>query len=243
MSENQTILFDLGGTLDGDGLHWLDRFETLYARAGISLPRETRRAAFDDAERRAAVDDEMARARLADMIDRHVAWQFEYLSAEGAEIGSSSIDAVRVRIVADFVKTVRDAARANVELLKALKARGFDLGVVSNGCGNVDVLCEDLGYTPFLSLVVDSRRVGLYKPDPAIYINAASKLGLPPSAIMMVGDSFERDVRPAKAIGIKTAWLQGPRGGTCPDLSSVDITLRALADLPRALEAREHTVA
>ena len=128
-------------------------------------------------------------------------------------------------------------------MLAVLKARGFELGVVSNGCGNVDVLCEDLGYTPFLSLVVDSRRVGLYKPDPAIYIYAASKLGRAPSAIMMVGDSFERDVRPAKSIGMKTAWLQGPRGGACPDPSSVDITLRALADLPRALEAREQTVA
>jgi putative hydrolase of the HAD superfamily len=243
MSQNQAILFDMGGTLDGDGLHWLDHFETLYVRAGISLSRETRRAAFDEAERRAAVDDEIARARLHDMIDRHVAWQFEYLSAELAQIRSRSIATVRARIVADFVKTVRDAARANVEMLAALKARGLDLGVVSNGCGNVDVLCEDLGYTPFLSLVVDSRRVGLYKPDPAIYIYAASKLGRVPSAIMMVGDSFERDVLPAKSIGMKTAWLQGPRGGACPDPSSVDITLRALADLPRALEAREQTVA
>ena len=81
MSQNQAILFDMGGTLDGDGLHWLDHFETLYARAGIALPREIRRAAFDEAERRAAVDEEIAHARLADMIDRHVAWQFEFLGS------------------------------------------------------------------------------------------------------------------------------------------------------------------
>ena len=244
MSQNQVIFFDMGGTLDGDGLHWLDHFEALYARAGIAWPREIRRAAFDDAERRAANDEEIARARLVDMIDRHVAWQFEFLGpARLAEIGTWSIDALRARIVGEFVATVREAARANVEMLALLRARGFDLGVVSNGCGNVDVLCEDLGYTPFLSLVVDSRRVGLYKPDPAIYLHAASVMGRAPSSIMMVGDSFERDVRPAKSIGMKTAWLQGPRGGACPDPSVVDITLRVLADLPRALEAREQTVA
>ena len=235
----QTVLFDMGGTLDGDGLHWLDHFETLYARAGIVLPRDTRRAAFDDAERRAAGDDEMSRAPLFEMIDRHAAWQFEYLEKTGVP----PLGAFRARMVADFVATVRDAARANVAMLAGLKARGLELGVVSNGCGNVDVLCEDLGYTPFLSIVVDSRRVGLFKPDPAIYAYAASTLGRAPSAIMMVGDSFERDVRPAKAIGMTTAWLRGAAVAACPDPSVVDITLHALADLPRALEAREQTVA
>ena len=33
----RAILFDMGGTLDGDGVHWLDRFEILYARAGVAV--------------------------------------------------------------------------------------------------------------------------------------------------------------------------------------------------------------
>ena len=105
------------------------------------------------------------------------------------------------------------------------------------------VLCDDLGYRPWLSLIVDSRRVGLSKPDPAIYLLAASELGVAPSAIMMVGDSFERDVRPAKSIGMKTAWLQGVAGRTCPDASAVDVVLKVLGDLPAALETAERTVA
>ena len=75
----RAILFDMGGTLDGDGLHWLDRFDELYAGAGVPLPRETLRAAFDDAERQAAVDETIARRDLDDMVDRHVGWQFEHL--------------------------------------------------------------------------------------------------------------------------------------------------------------------
>jgi putative hydrolase of the HAD superfamily len=108
---------------------------------------------------------------------------------------------------------------------------------VSNGCGNVEKLCADFGYTPFLSLVVDSRRVGLYKPDPAIFLHAAEKLGGDPETMMMVGDSFARDVLPAKKAGMKTAWLEGVAARECPDPSMVDLHLRRLADLPAALSA------
>jgi hypothetical protein len=29
------LLFDFGGTLDADGLHWLDRFYAIYADIGL----------------------------------------------------------------------------------------------------------------------------------------------------------------------------------------------------------------
>ena len=231
----RAILFDMGGTLDGDGLHWLDRFERLYADAGVVLPREALRAAFDEAERQAAWDETIAAAHLESMVDRHVSWQLRHLSLDDRYL--------RRELVAGFVKSVRDAANANARLLAGLKARGLQLGVVSNGCGNVDRLCEDLGYASSLSVVVDSRRVGLYKPDPAIYVYAAARLGWSASSIMMVGDSFDRDVRPAKAIGMQTAWLEGPAGRDCPDRALVDVSLRALADLPGALDRQARIVA
>jgi len=130
---------------------------------------------------------------------------------------------------------VRQAANANVQLLAELRERGFELGVVSNGCGNVENLCVDFGYAPFLSVIVDSRRIGVSKPDPAIFVHAAEKIGRNPGEIMMVGDSFDRDIRPAKQIGMKTAWLEGIEPRDCPDPSLVDVRLRALADLRGAL--------
>ena len=231
----RAILFDMGGTLDGDGLHWLDRFERLYADAGVLLPHATLRAAFDDAERQAAVDETIAASDLEGMVDRLVGWQLEHLFLDDPRLHRE--------LVVRFVKPIRDTARANARLLAGLKARGLQLGVVSNGCGNVDRLCEDLGYSSFLSIVVDSRRVGLYKPDPAIYVHASARLGLAPSSIMMVGDSFDRDVRPAKAVGMQTAWLEGPAARDCPDRALTDVSLRALADLPDALDRQARIVA
>jgi putative hydrolase of the HAD superfamily len=222
------VLFDMGGTLDGDGLHWLDRFGAAYRAAGIAVPAERLRAAFDEAERRAAFDDEIAGAGLHVMLRRHVSWQLAHLQLTDERLAT--------RIVDSFEQPIRDIAVRNAALLDRLRRRGLRLGVVSNGCGNVGALCADLGYAPSLSVVIDSRRVGIAKPDPQIYALAADALALPPAAIMMVGDSFDRDVVPAKAIGMQTAWLHA--GRECPDRRRVDLVLRSLADLPAALDQR-----
>ena len=223
------ILFDLGGTLDGDGVHWLDRFDALYQEFGAELPRALVRGAFDEAERRAALDDEIASADLARMIALHVRWQLDHLGLTDPKLERHLIEG--------FIQPVRTATAANAALLASLADRGLKLGVVSNGCGNVEELCADFGYTPYLSVIVDSRRVRLFKPDPAIFLHAAEKLGGDPGKMMMVGDSFDRDVRPAKKAGMKTAWLRGSDTQECPEPRLVDVHLRKLADLPAALSS------
>jgi putative hydrolase of the HAD superfamily len=223
----RAILFDMGGTLDGDGQHWLDRFVSLYHLAGVTLPRETLRSAFDEAERRANLDQTIASSDFRQMIALYVKWQLAHLGLTN--------DRLEEHLITGFSAPVRQAAKANVQLLAELRERGFELGVVSNGCGNVENLCADFGYAPFLSVIVDSRRIGVSKPDPAIFIHAAEKIGRKPGEIMMVGDSFDRDIRPAKQIGMKTAWLEGIEPRDCPDPSLVDVRLRVLADLRGAL--------
>jgi HAD superfamily hydrolase (TIGR01549 family) len=44
---------------------------------------------------------------------------------------------------------------------------------------------------------------GARKPDPKIFVHALNVLGLEASAVMMVGDNFESDIRPALALGMK----------------------------------------
>ena len=225
----RVILFDMGGTLDGDGLHWQDRFFALYRSFGVELPRAKLREAFDAAERKSAVDETIASSNFAPMIERYVGWQL-------AHLGLADPNLVR-HLTQGFIAPVRKVAAENARVLATLVERGFTLGVVSNGCGNVEQLCADFGYAPLLSVIVDSRRAGLFKPDPAIFLYAAEKLGGEPGTMLMVGDSFDRDVRPAKQIGMKTAWLEGVEPRECPDRSLVDLHLRRLADLPAALSA------
>jgi putative hydrolase of the HAD superfamily len=223
----RAILFDMGGTLDGDGQHWLERFVALYRAAGVTLPRETLRGAFDEAERRANSDSTIASSNFRQMIELYVKWQLDYLNLTNGRLEQD--------LVAGFSAPVREAVAANVRLLAELAERGFELGVVSNGCGNVEKLCADFGYTSFLSTIVDSRCVGICKPDPAIFTHALQELGREPGETMMVGDSFERDIVPAKLLGMKTAWLEGGEPRDCPDPSLVDFRLRALGDLRAVL--------
>ena len=224
----RAILFDMGGTLDGKG-HWLDRFHRLYESEGLNYSRQKIREAFDHAEQRAAKDLAIAGAQLNVMVDRHVGWQLEYL-------GLGDVNR-RLQLVSDFVAPVRTAASENAPILARLQNAGFRLGVVSNGCGNLDVLCRELGYSPYLALTIDSRNVNVSKPDPAIYHLAAQKLQLPASAIMMIGDSLERDIRPAKSIGMLTGWLDNSAHYDCGQSSMIDLRLTRLADLPSMLAA------
>jgi putative hydrolase of the HAD superfamily len=230
----RAILFDMGGTLDGDG-HWLERFLSLYRSFGVDLPREAIRQAFDEAERRSSVDETIGSADGQKMIELHVKWQMAHLELSNQALERHLIDG--------FITPMRKAAAANVRLLADLAARGIELGVVSNACGNVQKLCDDFGYTPFLSVIVDSRRVGFCKPDPAIFLHAVEKLGHAPAEIMMVGDSFERDIVPAKKIGMKTGWLHDAASEACPDESLVDVHLRRLTDLPDALSSISPAIA
>jgi HAD superfamily hydrolase (TIGR01509 family) len=223
------ILFDMGGTLDGDGLHWLDRFIALYRNSGMDLPSAAIRAAFDEAERQSLLNEEMASANFAKMIELHVKWQLAYLGLRSRSLAR--------QLTEGFSGPVRKTAEINARLLASLADRGFKLGVVSNGCGNVANLCSDFGYASYLSTIVDSRWVGLSKPDPAIFLHAAKEMEAEPTSVLMVGDSFERDIRPAKQTGMKTAWLNGAQTRNCRDPSLVDLHLRRLADLLVALPA------
>jgi putative hydrolase of the HAD superfamily len=189
----------MGGTLDGDGEHWLDRFARLYADAGVELPREVIHKGFDHAERRAAVDEAIVTADFDTLVRQHLLWQ--------AEVHGMHDPALHDRMAGAFLQPIREAGDRNRPILSRLNAAGLRLGVVSNACGNAAVLCDDLGYSPYLSCVIDSRVVGVAKPDVAIYELALGSLQLPPATVMMVGDSYERDIVPAHGLGLQTAWL------------------------------------
>lgn len=212
----RAILFDFGGTLDG-GLHWLEHFAELYRRARISLPWDDLRAAFDFAEQQAANDPSMRQAELRQMLTRHVGWQFEFLKFPASE---------RQQIINAFSDAVAAAAKRNAVLLRDL-ADDFTLGVISNGCGNTAVLCRELGYAPYLKIILDSALVRLSKPDPAFFRHAAACLELNPAEILMVGDSYERDMQPAKIIGMQAAWLTSKRAPQ----REVDFQLASLEEL------------
>jgi 2-haloacid dehalogenase len=90
--------------------------------------------------------------------------------------------------------------------------------------------------------ILGAELVRHYKPDREVYQSAADFLGLQPSEVMMVAAHL-RDLRAAKGVGLKTAFVARPLeygpGGT-PDLtpdSSADLAAKDFNDLAGQLGA------
>ena len=224
----EAILLDMGGTLDGRGA-WRDRFHRLFAELGLErFSHAERTRAFDYADERSHTTPEMGTARLRSMLDQHVAWQLESLGLHDPMI--------QREIVGRFAAEAEEAASVNRDVLATLVEQGFRLGVVSNACGNAAVLCEEFGYSAMLSAIVDSQRVGVSKPDPAIFRHALALVRTAPERAAFVGDSLDRDIEPAKRLGMVTFWIASRPAQRTEQNALADVTLDSVADLPARLQ-------
>lgn len=73
--------------------------------------------------------------------------------------------------------------------LRALRAAGLPVGVVSNIGFDVRALAADWGLAELVDAWALSYEVGRTKPDAAIFRYACAALGVPPERVLMVGDS------------------------------------------------------
>ena len=216
-------LFDYGGTLDGEGWHWFDRFVHLYREAGSGLAVEELKRAFYTADAGLHREARERRFRLRPMMERHVEIQESVLGEPVRRIAD--------RLVDGFCAMTETGWSRARETLARLREGGARLGVVSNFYGNLDTQLEEAGLAPLLEVVVESAAVGVEKPDPAIYRVALERLRLPPVSAAMVGDNFERDVRVAKSIGMVAVWLRR-NGRPVPEAGVADRVIGRLGELP-----------
>lgn len=88
-------------------------------------------------------------------------------------------------------------------VLQSLRARGFRLAVISNVISRRQVRhnLAAYGLEQYFDPIVTSAGLGIRKPDPRIFLEAARLLGLPPAACAYVGDTVSRDVVGARRAG------------------------------------------
>jgi putative hydrolase of the HAD superfamily len=61
---------------------------------------------------------------------------------------------------------------------------------------------ERLGLGDEIDVLISSETLPAGKPDPRAFLHSVERLGLTTSDVLMVGDSLEKDVRGALAVGI-----------------------------------------
>ena len=99
---------------------------------------------------------------------------------------------------------------SSVVALRELHDRDVPIGVVSNASGQIEAtllrsaVCQ-VGDGPGVPVacVIDSKVVGVEKPDPRIFTFGLDALGLPAEKVAYVGDSLHMDVGGALAAGLQ----------------------------------------
>ena len=94
------------------------------------------------------------------------------------------------------------------EILAALKKQGYHLGIIANQVAGAAQRLDEHDLLKYFDVVVTSAEFGVAKPDVRIFKQALELAGCQPQEAVMVGDRLDNDIRPAKALGMKTVWIR-----------------------------------
>ena len=96
----------------------------------------------------------------------------------------------------------------SLEILKLLKSRGYNLGIIANQAIGIEQRLEEWGLLKYFDIVASSAELGVAKPDKLIFEKAFELAGCGPENSVMVGDRLDNDIIPAKDLGMKTVWIR-----------------------------------
>ncbi len=236
------MLFDLGGTL----------FSYTGRRGMGRALAETVQSIGLDAEPR---EIGLAWQRASESVMREYSRRNYYLHRDlfldTLKSFASAFDMTISEPIADaFHARQRDAVVTNLtirpdclETLRALKARGIYLAIVSNIDDDyLDPLVEKHALDDVLDHWTSSEEAKSCKPDVAIYRYALAKAGLGAAETLFVGDSLQHDIAGASASGLRSARIV-EEGVITPLTSGLEITaqpdyeIRALSELIGIVES------
>ena len=234
----KAILFDYGATLDTFGQHWGMVIWHGYEHFAIPVTEAQYREAYVYGERTLGSKDIIRQTdTFLTTLKVKIDLQFDYLRDSGAWLPES---AERAEKHAALVEYLYSGLQRNMEhtrqVLSQLREGGIPMALVSNFYGNVETVLDEMQLRDFFCDVIESAQVGIRKPDPRLYalgVEALRKKLLPEhldeSDILVVGDSIQKDIIPAKSLGCKTAWFKGvgwkkePVDETIPDFVITDL--------------------
>ena len=127
-----------------------------------------------------------------------------FLSLSDSEIHQIAVDMARY-INAKTLELLQE----NKQVLEHLKQAGYPMVLVSNFYGNINQVLKDAGIDGYFKEVIESAVVGVRKPNPVIFALGVCALDLPASQVLVVGDTYGKDIIPAHKLGCHTLWIKG----------------------------------
>ena len=203
------VIFDYGGTIDSYGDHWSEVIWSGYEKYGVPVTKEQFRDCYVFAERELAkVKHILPEHNFYDLLEIKMRIELGNLVENGILASDFDLE-TNAKGIAKYCyeyakKSVNDAR----PVLEAISAK-LPMVLVSNFYGNVETVLADFDVKRYFKAVVESAVVGVRKPDPKIFMLGVEALGLKPEEVLVVGDSYKKDIVPAETIGCKVAWLKG----------------------------------
>lgn len=114
--------------------------------------------------------------------------------------------------------------------------KDYRLALLTNGASDIQrdkINGSELGH--FFDTIIVSGEIGLGKPNPKLFRMALERLGTAPEESVMIGDSLRRDIAGARAVGIRTIWINRYRRTIPADYPTPDLELEDLVTLPTIL--------
>ena len=202
MNTVKGIIFDYGGTIDTNGTHWAEVIWEQYQRAGVEVGKGLFREAYVYGERT------LAKKRIIKpcdtfhtLLQKKIALHAEYLDDK---IQPEKHQA----IVEGCYQKVLDTLHTTCGVVQRLSQR-YPLVLVTNFYGNMPVVLKEFNLSSYFPTIVESSVVGIRKPDPALFALGVEALGLSAQEILVVGDSYKKDIQPSLSLGCRTAWIKG----------------------------------
>lgn len=241
MSSIKGIIFDYGGTIDTNGIHWGEFIWNEYRKAGTGVERDKYRDAYVYAERYLAKYPVIEHTDTFELLlKKKIAIQFNRLRDINS-IAELTAENER-KIIDNCYSQVKKTIKQSCSIVKELSNR-FPTVLVTNFYGNMPVVLKEFGLTAYFKAIVESSVVGIRKPDPALFALGVETLGLKAEETVVIGDSYRKDIYPSCSLGCKTVWLKNICWEDEPIIEGYEATtiIKSLKELPSAIEAIEYS--
>ena len=203
------IIFDYGATIDSNGKHWAEVLWDAYIAVGVPVSKSEFKESYVYGERYLALHPVIRPDyTFKNVLLEKTGLQLNWLKNEGflpANYNSLEYSLAISNQCYNFVLAVLKNAKS---ILDKLSAR-YPLVLVSNFYGNIETVLKEFGLRDYFKNVIESAVVGVRKPDPGIFALGVKALGLKPEEVVVIGDSYKKDILPARQLGCQTIWLKG----------------------------------
>ncbi|GHS99863.1 hypothetical protein FACS189421_11100 [Bacteroidia bacterium] len=203
------IIFDYGGTIDSNGKHWAEVLWEAYVDHQVPVTKEAFREAYVYGERYLATHPVIQPGdTFQTVLLAKTDLQIKSLIEKKTLKNNSKSLQYSLAISNQCYNFVCSVLKNTIPVLQSL-GRRYPLVLVSNFYGNLESVLKDLGIDLYFKDIIESAVVKVRKPDPAIFERGVKALGFQPEEVVVVGDSYEKDIVPAHALGCRTIWLKG----------------------------------